>query len=74
MAFLSDQYLRAVFFFAVGGVSAIAILKIWENKESVLREIRRQLDSNEPRQPEENDERFNWEGKSNFFFMRPVDL
>ena len=43
MAFLSDQYLRAVFFFAVGIVSAIAILKIWENKESVLREIRRQL-------------------------------
>ena len=32
MAFLSDQYLRAVFFFAVGGVSAIAILKIWEKK------------------------------------------
>ena len=59
MAFLSDQYLRAVFFFAVGGVSAIAILKIWENKESLLREIRRQFDSNEVRQPEENDERFN---------------
>ena len=33
MAFLSDQYLRAIFFFAVGGVSAIVILKIWENKE-----------------------------------------
>ena len=59
MAFLSDQYLRAVFFFAVGIVSAIAILKIWENKESVLREIRRQFDSNKARQPEENDERFN---------------
>ena len=59
MAFLSDQYLRAVFFFAVGGVSAIAILKIWENKESLLREIRRQFDSNEARQPEEHDERFN---------------
>ena len=59
MAFLSDQYLRAVFFFAVGGVSAIAILKIWEKKESLLREIRRQFDSNEARQPEENDERFN---------------
>ena len=66
MAFLSDQYLRAVFFFAVGIVSAIAILKIWENKESVLREIRTQFDSNKARQPEENDERFNWEGKSNF--------
>ena len=51
--------MRAVFFFAVGGVSAIAILKIWENKESVLREIRRQFNSNEARQPEENDERFN---------------
>ena len=59
MAFLSDQYLRAVFFLAVGGVSAIAILKIWENKESLLREIRRQFDSNEARQPEEHDERFN---------------
>ena len=59
MAFLSDQYLRAVFFFAVGGVSAIAVLKIWENKESLLREIRRQFDLNEARQPEENDERFN---------------
>ena len=59
MAFLSNQHLRAVFFFAVGGVSAIAILKIWENKESVLREIRRQFNSNEARQPEENDERFN---------------
>ena len=45
MAFLSNQHLRAVFFFAVGGVSAIAILKIWENKESVLREIRRQFNS-----------------------------
>ena len=59
MAFLSDQYLRAVFFFAVGIVIAIAILMIWENEESVLREIRRQFDSNEARQPEENDERFN---------------
>ena len=59
MAFLSNQNLRAVFFFAVGGVSAIAILKIWENKESVLREIRRQFNSNEARRPEENDERFN---------------
>ena len=59
MTFLSHQDLRAVFFFAVGGVSAIAILKIWENKESLLREIRRQFDSNEARQPEENDERFN---------------
>ena len=33
MEFLSDQYLRAVFFFAVDGVSAIAILKISEYKE-----------------------------------------
>ena len=45
MAFLSNQHLRAVFFFTLGGVSAIAILKIWENKESVLREIRRQFNS-----------------------------
>ena len=59
MAFLSDQYFRSVLFFAVGGISAIAILRIWENKESLLREIRRQFDSNEARQPEENDERFN---------------
>ena len=73
MAFLSNQHLRAVFFFTLGGVSAIVILKIWENKESVLREIRRQFNSNEARRPEENDERFNWEGKSNFF-MRLVDL
>ena len=49
MAFLSDQYLRAVFFFAVGIVIAVAILMIWENEESVLREIRRQFDSNEAR-------------------------
>ena len=59
MAFPSNQCLRAVFYFTLGGVSAIAILKILENKESVLREIRRQFDSNGARQPEENDERFN---------------
>ena len=51
-------------FFAVGGVSSVAILKIWENRESLLREIRRRFDSNETRQPEEHDERFDWEGKS----------
>ena len=64
MAFFSDQFLRGVLFYAVGGVSSVAILKIWENRESLLREIRRRFDSNETRQLEENDERFDWEGKS----------
>ena len=64
MAFFSNQFLRGVLFFAVGGVSSVAILKIWENRESLLREIRRQFDSNETRQPEEHDERFDWEGKN----------
>ena len=64
MAFFSVQFLRDVLFFAVGGVSTVAILKIWENRESLLREIRRRFDSNETRQPEEHDERFDWEGKS----------
>ena len=64
MAFFSDQFWRGVLFFAVGGVSSVAILKIWENRESLLREIRRRFDSNETRQPEEHDERFDWEGKS----------
>ena len=64
MAFFSDHFLRGVLFFAVGGVSSVAILKIWENRESLLREIRRRFDSNETRQPEEHDERFDWEGKS----------
>ena len=54
MAFFSDQFLRDVLFFAVGGVSSVAILKIWENRESLLREIRRRFDSNENRQPEEH--------------------
>ena len=58
MAFFSDQFLRDVLFFVVGGVSSVAILKIWENRESLLREIRRRFDSNETRQPEEHDERF----------------
>ena len=58
MAFFSDQFWHGVLFFAVGGVSSVAILKIWENRESVLREIRRRFDSNETRQPEEHDERF----------------
>lgn len=43
---------------AVGGVTAVVMLKIWENKETVLREIKRQFDANEARQPEEHDERF----------------
>ena len=64
MAFFSDQFLRDVLFFVVGGVSTVAILKIWENRESVLREIRRRFDSNETREPVEHDERFDWEGKS----------
>ena len=68
MAFFSDQFLRGVLFFAVGGVSSVAILKIWENRESLLREIRRRFDSNETRQPEEHDERFDWEGKSSVSF------
>ena len=66
MAFFSDQFLRDVLFFAVGGVSSVAILKIWENRESVMREIRRRFysESETRRQPEEHDERFDWEGKS----------
>ena len=64
MAFFSDQFLRGVLFFAVGGVSSVAILKIWENRESLLREIRGRFYSNETRQPEEHDERFDWEGNS----------
>ena len=63
MAFSSDQFLRGVLFFAVGGVSSVAILKIWENRESLLREIRRLFYSNENRQPEGHDERFDWGGK-----------
>ena len=58
MAFYSDPFLRGVLFFAVGAVSSVAILKIWENRESLLREIRRRFDSIETRQPEERDERF----------------
>ena len=48
--FFSAQFLRGVLLFSFGGVVvvvAVAILKIWENKESVLREIRREIDSNE---------------------------
>ena len=63
MALFYDQFLRGVLFFAVGGVSSVAIVKIWENRESLLREIRRRFDSNENRQPEEHDERFDWEGR-----------
>ena len=58
MAFFSDQFLRDVLFFAVAGVSSVTILKIWENRESLLREIMKRFDSNETRQPEEHDERF----------------
>ena len=58
MAFFSDQFWRGVLFFSVGGVSSVTILKIWENRDSVLREIRKRSDTNETRQPEEHDERF----------------
>lgn len=75
--FFSTQFVRGVLLFSFGGVViviAIAILKIWENRKSVQREIRRQIDSNKARQPEENDERFDYEGESydsnNIFFMR----
>ena len=53
MAFFSDLFWRGVLFFAVGGVSSVTILKIWENRDSVLREIRKRSDTNETRQPEE---------------------
>ena len=53
MAFFSDQFWRGVLFFAVGGVSSVTILKIWENRDSVLREIRKRSDTNETRQPGE---------------------
>ena len=74
--FFSDQFFRGVLLFSFGGVViviAVAILKIWENRKSVQREIRREIDSNKARQPEENDERFDYEGESydsneNIFF------
>ena len=50
MAFFSDQFLRGVLFFAVGGVSTVAILKIWENTESVLREIRKLSDTSDKKE------------------------
>ena len=56
--FFSNQFLRGVLLFSFGGITAVAILKIWENREFVQREIRRQINSNGARQPEENDERF----------------
>ena len=80
--FFSTQFVRGVLLFSFGGVViviAIAILKIWENRESLQREIKGQIDSNKARQPEENDERFDYEGESydsneNIFFMRVTDL
>ena len=58
MTLPSEQFWRRVLLMAVGGVTAVVMLKIWENKETVLREIRRQFDAlNEARQPEEHDER-----------------
>ena len=62
--FFSDQFLRGVLLFSFGGITAVAILKIWENREFVQREIRRQINSNGARQPEENDERFDQGGES----------
>ena len=75
--FFSAQFFRVVLLFSFGGVViviAIAILKIWENRESLQREIKGQIDSNKARQPEENDERFDYEGESsdsneNIFFL-----
>ena len=75
--FFSAQFFRGVLLFSFGGlviVIAIAILKIWENRESLQREIKGQIDSNKARQPEENDERFDYEGESsdsneNIFFL-----
>ena len=58
MTFPSEQFWRRVLLVAVGGITAVVMLKIWENKETVLREIKRQFDANEARQPEEHDERF----------------
>ena len=60
MTFPSEQFWRRVLLVAVGGVTTVLMLKIWENKEAVLREIKRQFDASEApaRQPEENDERF----------------
>ena len=74
--FFSAQFFRVVLLFSFGGVViviATAILKIWENRESLQREIKGQIDSNKARQPEENDERFDYEGESsdsneNIFF------
>ena len=66
--FFSAQFFRGVLLFSFSGVViviAIAILKIWENRESLQREIKGQIDSNKARQPEENDERFDYEGESN---------
>ena len=75
--FFSAQFFRVVLLFSFGGVViviAIVILKIWENRESLQREIKGQIDSNKARQPEENDERFDYEGESsdsneNIFFL-----
>ena len=75
--FFSAQFFRVVLLFSFGGVViviATAILKIWENRESLQREIKGQIDSNKARQPEENDERFDYEGESsdsneNIFFL-----
>ena len=66
--FFSAQFFRGVLLFSFSGVViviAIAILKIWENRESLQREIKGQIDSDKARQPEENDERFDYEGESN---------
>ena len=66
--FFSAQFFRGVLLFSFSGVViviAIAILKIWENRESLQREFKGQIDSNKARQPEENDERFDYEGESN---------
>ena len=58
MTLPSEHFWQRVLLVAVGGITTVVMLKIWENKETVLREIKRQFDANEARQPEEHDERF----------------
>ena len=60
MSFLSEQFWQRLLLVVISGATAVVVLKLWENKETVLREIRRQPGHpNEPQKlPEENDERF----------------
>ena len=46
-------------FVAIGGITAVLLLKLLENKGTAQREIREQDDLNESeKQPQEHDERF----------------